>query len=117
MPPIRCVAFRSISHLLVRSVSVPTRDGAAPAKMEDTTSGLCNVNSSIVYRDGVLDRCTYDFGHDGEHSWELAVPKHSHTHGHYRGAWTEPLPSRTDRDDGKLSAEEAKMLIDNEDES
>jgi hypothetical protein len=81
--------------------------------MEDSTSGLFNMNSSIVYRDGVLDRCTYHFGHGGKHSWEKGAP-HRHTRRRYRGAYAEPLPSKHDRDDGKLSPEEAEELTEND---
>lgn len=70
------------------------------------TDGICGVNDSRVYtKQGVLHRCLYRFGHEGRHSWEI-TPR--------RTAWTQQSAFKHDREDGKLSREEAEFLEDDE---
>ena len=65
-------------------------------------SGTCGVNDTVVYYDGVLNRCTYDFGHHGKHSWERK-PR-------YFGWVVRGFGSYV-RDDGKLAPKEAEYLV------
>lgn len=73
------------------------------------SDGKCDVPEPCVYKDGLLNRCTYDFGHQGDHSWQK-LP--------YQG----PFMARRlgwgshDRDNGKLSPEEAPELQEHEDD-
>lgn len=32
--------------------------------------GLCDVPEPRVFADGVLNRCSFEFGHTGKHSWQ-----------------------------------------------
>ena len=64
--------------------------------------GLCDVPEPRVYDHGVLNRCTYEFGHSGKHSWQ----KVERTSG-----WT-----GTPEDTGKLGIGEAGYLREEEEE-
>lgn len=72
--------------------------------MTDNTAGKCDIPKPRVYRDGVIQRCSFDFGHGGKHSWEV----------NYTSAgWTNT--QRPFEEAGKLTDSEAEYLQDGED--
>lgn len=70
--------------------------------MSDDHAGTCDIPSLVIYEHGMLDRCSYSFGHDGEHSWQRN-PRHMGWTGHRE-------------DKGKLIPAEAEHLEEHEDD-
>jgi hypothetical protein len=52
--------------------------------MRIDTTGKCDIPKLEVYADGIIVRCSYNFGHGGDHSWEnvrMGWPGHENSNG------------------------------------